>query len=263
MINTRKIGTLLCASVCAAIVAGALAPAASANIFELTYTGSFTTLDALNPVGAAATDFAGTTPFTATAQFDDASTNLVSSVKFPPVPPNGPVPGFVAYSPISASLTVDGQTYNVETANQDPIQGVSVAVFDNTTPYMAGHYAIGFLQNPVADGAGFIGDWLSASPTFSATHLVPTTFTDYQGVGYGSGPDPHNGNPPAVVPIPLTDAAGKSYLLTLGNYDENAPPVGTGTVNTASLQAVVPEVSPLGFLALGLGLMAVVRRRRA
>ena len=113
-------------------------------------------------------------------------------------------------------------------------------------------------------GRGFIGDWASASTPFRATHLVPTVFTGYTGVGYGSGPDPHNGQPPAVVPIPLTDSSGKSYLLTLGNYDDEA---ATSVQNTAELLAApVPEASTtvsLGLLlALG-GLVLAARRKKA
>ena len=181
--------------------------------------------------------------------FDDSSPNLAAPVG---------VPGFVAYSPLSATLTVDGQTYNFATYDQNPAQGVTVAIFDNTTPFtLPGppRYAAGFLQNPLADGAGFIGDWTSASPTFSATHLVPTTFTDYNGVGYGAGPNMGA----TVVPIPLTNSLGKSYLLTLGNYDEQYPQ--THQLNTAQLIAV-PETAPLGLLAAGLALFAVTRRPR-
>ena len=252
MATFRQCAVSLRGAACVAALAGALAPSASANEFQLTYAGSFNTTDALNLEGTPTTDFTALTPFTATAVFDDASPNLAAPVG------NA---GFVAYSPILATLTVAGQTYNFATTEQNPTAGVSVAIFDGTTGFgPPGHYAAGLLQNPLQDGAGFIGDWASATPTFSAAHLVPTIFTGYTGVGYGSGPDPHNGNPPAVVPIPLTDPSGKSYLLTLGNYDENAGP-GL-TVNTASLSAV-PEATPLALLAAGLGLLVISRRRRA
>jgi len=96
--------------------------------------------------------------------------------------------------------------------------------------------------------------------------LTPTTFTGYTGVGYGPGPDPHNGKPPAVVPIPLTDASGKSYLLTLGNYDEEA----AGNVqNTAQLMLAPPSVPEASttvsfglLLALGLSGLVVAAKRR-
>jgi len=161
--------------------------------------------------------------------------------------------GFVAYSPLLVTLTVGGSTYNVATYNQDPVRGITVAVFDQSTPYGPGHYAVGFLQNPVADGAGFIGDWLSASPNFSATHLVTTTFTNYVGVGYGSGPNDANNNP-TVVPIPLTNAADNAYLLTLGNYDEDFTP-GV-PANTAQLIAV-PEPDSSITILLGFGLIGI------
>jgi len=256
MSNTRNFRTLLRGSACVAVLAGVMAPAASAKTFQFVYTGTFNTADSLTPQGAAPSNFTDPTPFIATALFDDSSPNLAAPVM---------VPGFVAYSPISATLIVGGQTFNVATYNQNPTQGITVAVFDDTTPFMPGHYATGFLQNPVADGAGFIGDWITSSPTFSATNLVPTVFTDYQGVGYGSGPDLHNGQPPAVVPIPLTDAFGKSYSLTLGNYDEQ---FADGSIqNTGRLElAPVPEapsVASFGLmLALGLGGLTVARRKK-
>lgn len=218
-------------------------PAANAAIFKFVYNGSFNNTDALNLQGSPTDYFSGSTPFTATALFDDTSPNLAAPVG---------TPGFVAYSPISATLEVGDRTYNIATSNQDLSSGVSVAVFDNTTPFGSGHYAAGFLQNPVADGAGFIGDWLSALPPFSATHLIPTNFTNYVGVGYGSGPDLGKG--PTVIPIPLTDVTGKSYLLTLGNYDEE---FAQGTpLNTAQLEAV-PESDSTIVMLLGLGLIGI------
>ncbi len=218
------------------------APAANAGTFKFVYNGSFNSTDALNLQGSPTDYFSGSTPFTATALFDDTSPNLAAPVG---------TPGFVAYSPIKANLTVGDRTYNVATYNQDSARGVTVAVFDNTTSFGPGHYASGFLQNPLADGAGFIGDWLSASPQFSAAHLVTTTLTNYVGVGYGSGPDLGKG--PTVVPIPLSDAAGKPYLLTLGNYDEEFTP-GVSS-NTVQLEAV-PEPDNIAML-LGLALTGI------
>lgn len=220
------------------------APAADAGTFKLVYDGSFSSADALNLQGSPTDYFPSSTPFTATALFDDSSPNLAAPVG---------TPGFVAYSPLSATLTVGGRTYNVATYAQDPVRGVTVAVFDDTTPYGNGHYAIGLLQNPLADGAGFIGDWLSASPPFSAAHLVTTVFTNYEGVGYGSGPNDVSGNP-TVVPIPLSDATGNPYLLTLGNYDEQL--AEGAPLNTAQLEAVPEPDSSIAML-VGLGLIGI------
>ena len=235
----------LCWIACVAATA-LFAPAASAQKFDFTYTGTFSAADALNAQGAALDPFTSTTPFLINAVFDESSANLAAPVG---------VPGFVAYSPISATLTVGRDVYNLETYNQSPTQGISVAIFDDTTPFGPGHYAVGLLQNPLADGAGIIGDFATASPTFSATHLVPTTFEGYTGVGYGSGPGG------AIVPIPMTDSGGHTDLLTLGNYDEEA---ATGVENTAVLKAApVPEASSaLAFgLLLCLGGMAVARKK--
>lgn len=227
-----------------------IAPVANAATFKFVYNGSFNSNDALNLLFSPTDYFSGSTPFTATALFDDTSPNLAAPVG---------TPGFVAYSPISATLTVGGSTYNVATYNQDPAHGVTVAVFDDTTAFGLKHYAIGFLQNPIADGAGFIGDWLSASPPFRAAQLVTTTFTKYVGVGYGSGPDIGAG--PTVVPIPLSDATGKSYLLTLGNYDQEFT---NGLLNTAQLEAVPePDNSIAMLLLLGLTGISLLGSRGA
>lgn len=226
------------------------APAADAGTFKLVYNGSFSSADALNLQGSPTEYFPHSTPFTATAVFDDASPNLAAPIK---------VPGFVAYSPLSATLTVGGRTYNVATSAQDPVRGVTVAVFDNTTPFGLKHYGIGLLQNPIADGAGFIGDWLGASPPFSAAHLLTTVFTNYEGVGYGSGPK--LGTVPTVVPIPLSDATSNPYLLTLGNYDQH---LALGApLNTVQLEAV-PEPNSSIAMLVGLGLIGISQmfRRR-
>ena len=250
MSRTRTHRALLRWGLC--VAAAALAPAASAQTFEFVYTGTFSSADALNLDGAATTDFAGTTAFTATAFFNENSTNLAGPIG---------VPGFVAYSPLSATLSVAGKTYSFTTADQNPAQGVTVAIFDQNTPFGPGHYAAGFLQNPLADGAGFIGDWATASPNFSAGQLKSTTFTGYTGVGYGSGPTPAGGTVPTVVPILLTDNFGHTYDLTLGNYDEQA---ATSVENTATLNAV-PEASStvsFGLLLALFGSLALAARRK-
>lgn len=221
--------------------------AAYADKFQFVYTGAFSSADALNLAGSPLTPFTGSTPFTATALFDDASPNLAAPVG---------VPGFVAYSPLWAQLEVNGQTYNVATSDQNPVQGVTVAIFDNTTPFEPGHFGIGFLQNPLADGAGFIGDWRSTSTPFNAAHLTSTVFTDYEGVGYGAGPNMGQN----VVPIPLSDGMGGHFLLTLGNYDEQL--AHGGALNTARLTAV-PEQGSLALLTgLGVTGMGLLFRHR-
>ena len=241
-------GARLAWTACLAAAAALFAPAASAKPFVFTYTGTFSKLDALNAQGSALDAFAGTTPFLITATFDDSSANLAAPIG---------VPGFVAYSPLSATLTVGRDTYTLETASQSPTQGITVALFDNTTPFSPGRYAAGLLQNPLADGAGFISDFSSTSSPFDATHLTPTTFGGYNGVGYGSGPSG------AVVPILMTGAGGQTYLLTLGNYDEQA---ATGTQNTAVLKAApVPEASSVVsfglLLCAGLGGLTAARKK--
>ena len=243
------VGVLFYRSAMVVLLSSVMACATYASTFQLIYTGTFSSSEALNLAGDPLGLFTGVTPFTASAVFDDTSPNLAAPVS---------VPGFVSYSPVWATLNVGGTTYDFTTYNQDPIKGVTVAVFDNTTPFgPPGHYAIGFLQNPLADGAGFIGDFLSSTPPFLSTHIIPTDLTGYFGVGHGSGPD--FGSGPTVVPIPLT-SKGQSYQLTLGNYDEtffNGTPL-----NTAKIQAV-PEPGMILFLSAGLGCVPFIRRRRS
>lgn len=220
----NKFHALLRVSAYAVAIIAAMAPSVSAKTFKLVYTGTFNSSDSIAPKGGTPFKFTSPTPFIVSAVFDDSSPNIAAPVG---------VPGFVAYSPISASLIVNGMTFKIATYNDLPIHGITVAIFDNTTPFMPEHFAIGLLQNPLADGAGFIGDWSSASPTFSAAHIVPTVFTGYNGVGFGSGP----GQVPTVVPIHLKDSRGNIDLLTLGNYDEQF--AGGSIQNTAELLPVV------------------------
>jgi len=259
MSSNRNYSAFLRCSVLVTALTAMTIPDAFATPFELVYTGTFSSTEAMNLTGGATDAFTGPTPFIATAFFDDSSPNLVSMLPFP---------GFVAYSPTSATLTIGRDTFTFATYDQDPMHGVSVAIFDDTTPFgPPGHYAAGFLQNPVADGAGFIGDFVSASPTFSAAHLTPTSFTGYFGVGHGSGPETFFGsNVHTVVPIPLTDSHGHGYSLTLGNFDEEA---ATGVQNTANILAVpVPETSSMVSLGLPLaaglsGAMSLRKKARA
>ena len=220
-----------------------------ANTFKFTYTGSFSSANALNPAGDPTTFLSGPTPFTAEALFDDTSPNLAAPIG---------VSGFVAYSPLWATLTLGGHTYDVTTYDQNPVEGVTVAIFDNTTPFGPTHFATGFLQNPLADGAGFIGDWVSATPAFSAAHLTSTVFTDYEGTGYGAGPNFGS----IVVPIPLSDSKGNPYLLTIGNYEERL--ANGAPLNTAELQAVPEPSSAMWLLTGGVmtSLLALCRRRK-
>lgn len=215
---------------------------AQAGEFQLTYTGAFNSVDSLN--GAA---FAEGTPFTAVAVFRDDGTNYASPVG---------VAGFVAYSPLWATIRFGGKTYSIETVNQNAAAGITVAVFDNTTPFgPPGHYAVGFIADVPNDGAGIVGDFVSASPGYTATSLVPTVYGDYFGVGYGPGPFPYD----VVVPWVLHNG-GQSFDLAFGNYEED---YSDGfPLNTAKLQAV-PEPGTLALGSAGfLVLPALFRRRR-
>jgi len=248
------------------LLAGALvavAAGAQAEPYRLTYTGTFNTTESLNLASASSrTFFSASTPFTMTALFDDSTPNLL--------PPAFPFLGFHAYVPSLATIQIAGTTYNIETAATNPTAGVTVSIFDRTQIFNPGRYGIGLIANVLSDGAGIVGDFAGASPEFSVNALTPVTFTDYFGVGHGSGPCT-SGMPPACphldTPWVLRDASNVAWNLTLGNYEEDYPVAHTpgatvGPLNTAVI-AAVPEPATVGLMLAGLaGIGTMVRGRR-
>jgi hypothetical protein len=237
---------------------------AQAAPFVLRYSGTFNTGEALNLASdATPTYFSGTTAFTIHSFFDDASPNLL--------PPGFPFVGFVAYAPTLTRIAIGGVSYTVESATANPLAGVAVAIFDKSNIFNPGRYGVGLVADVVNDGAGIVGDFLSASPDFAAAALTPTTFTDYYGVGHGSGVC-SSGFPPAcpheVTPWVLHDGNGTAWNLTLGNYAEDYPVAHSagatvGALNRASI-ATVPEPPTAALLMLGIAALGwAVRRPRA
>ena len=213
----------------------AFAPAAHAGEFELTLSGVFNgttdnpTTGMGNPVitetlnagpGGANILTTPNEPFTMTGVFNSSSPNLIAGL----MPPLNM--GWVAFAPTSVTLTVGGSTYSVATYTASLTAGLSVAIFDTNQVFNAGHYAAGFIQNPVPDGAGIVGDFLTATPGYTVPNLVPTVYSDYFGVGFGNGicsGGPGSGVGCTTMPIPLD---GGLYELTLGGpegYDLNNP----------------------------------------
>ncbi len=235
--------------------------------FQLIYTGTFNNLDALNLASQSTpTFFTGNTPFTLTASFDTSSPNLAPSS--PPAPP--PFGGFRAYAPSLVQLTVGGTTFTVDSIATNPLAGVAVAVFDRNS-FTPNRYGIGILQVPPQDGAGIVGDFAGASPDFTVNAITSTTFTNYYGVGHGSGVciqgTGDNCQLNAVTPLVLHDSANRTFSLTLGNYDEDYPVLHDpanrlGPLNTARLVAT-PEPATFAMAGLTLALIGYLRRRRA
>lgn len=97
-------------------------------------------------------------------------------------------------------MTIGGTSYSIQAAAQNPQTGVTVAIFDQNS-FTRGRYAVGMIANPAADGSGFVDDFGSASPPFTASSLVPTVFGDFFGVGHGAGPCSSGASPacPKVV----------------------------------------------------------------
>lgn len=236
-----------------------------ATPFELVYTGTFNTSEALNLASAAnPTYFTDSTPFTVRALFDDSTPNLAPTF-------GGPFNGFRAYAPSVATIEILGQLYSVTSILDNATAGVSVAIFDQNS-FFPGRYGIGLIADPFGDGAGFVGDFASASPNFVVSALTPTTFTEYYGVGHGSGVC-QSGSPPAcphvVTPWILHDASNVAWNLSWGNYQEDYPEAHTpratvGPLNTAVITAV-PEPASVSIVLSGLLALGATagRRRRA
>jgi hypothetical protein len=240
--------------------------ATNAAPLQLIYTGVFNSQNSLAPVGGSGGAFTTPTPFTVNAWFDTSSPNLAPPS--PPAPP--PFAGFRAFNPSQATITIGGTTYTMETISQNPTAGITVAIFDQNS-FSPGRYGVGILQDPPADGAGIIGDFTGASPDFTASNIVPTTYTGYQGVGYGSGVclQGTGGNCQlnAVTPLVLHNG-GQAFNLTLGNFEEDYPVVHDpnsgnilGPLNTAQLVAV-PEPATCGLALLALAACGLIRRKR-
>jgi hypothetical protein len=265
-------------------LSGACALPAHATEFELTLSGVFNGTGAdpttnptetLTPTGGGANLLTtANEPFTMKGIFDSSSPNLIAAL---PPPLNG---GWVDFAPLSVTLTVGGTTYSVATYDGSMAPtggpGLTVAIFDPMTIFGPGHYAAGFIQNPLQDGAGIVGDFQSATPGYTAPNVVATTYADYFGVGFGSGVctgGPGSGVGCATTPIPLNDGL---FQLTLGTYDLENPsngvpifPVPTppnfqnDNFFSASLTAV-PESSTwvlllVGFAGLGIAGVRGVR----
>jgi hypothetical protein len=227
---------------------------ANAAPFRLTYNGVFDMADSISPEGGPITNFTGPMPFTFTADFDTSSTDYVSFL------PPFLQPGWVSYSPTSATLSVGGQTYSVDNFASNAGGGVAVAIFDQNTIFEPGFYGIGFIQDPVADGSGIVGDFASASPNFTAADLLTTTFTGYRGAGFSAGVHDPPGSGPLVDPRPITLRQGSSvFQLRIGDrteeYSEGAP------LNSASL-AAIPEPATVMLTGAALAALAFLRLRR-
>ncbi len=235
---------------------------AQATVVNFTYSGFFGTTDSLTPAGGTQIPFGPRTPFELVASFDDSSPNLVAALG---------ITGFIAHSPISAQMTIAGTEYSVASFADDPIGGITIAIFDQTNPFVPGKYGVGFIVDPVLDGAGIIGRFGDATTNFTVDALVGTELTDFIGAGFRSGPALDPTTPPggcygpgnaakcAVVPIALSDMTGTQYGLELGTRAENY--TSTDLLHAAAI-APVPLPGTLALVLAGIAGASLGRRRR-
>jgi hypothetical protein len=226
----------------------ATAGPASAATYELRYSGWLRAGESLTgPSGVDLID--ADTRFDFVARFDSAGPNLVAAI---------PVPGFAAYAPISARITILGETYRVIGAGEDPEYGLGIALFDRSNVFFPGAYGVGFIANPLEDGAGIVADFTAASPEFSVSNLTPTVFSGFDGAGFNAGigcapPDPR---PCVARPIALVGRDGAAFGLGIASGEQ----VG-GLQHSASL-SVVPEPSSWALLIAGFAATGTMLRRR-
>lgn len=234
-----------------AIAALSFAQAANAVSVNFTYSGYFSSRDSLTADGGSAVALADATPFRLDAVFDDESENLVASV---------PLPGFVAYDPISASMTIGAETYSVATSGESLDSGISIAIFDRSNRSAPGRYGIGFIVDPVADGAGVIGRYAGATADFTVDNLRTSTMTGYIGAGFRSGVGPagpgcfQNPAACAISPISLFDADGALFGLTIGSRAETLG-ANSDLVHSASI-APVPLPGGMALIIGAFGILA-------
>ena len=243
-----------------------IAPPAQAEPFLFTLNGNF-----YGGFSLSGTPIADGTPFTETATFDTSTPSLLG------------VPGTAVYIPSQATIAFNGTTYQIAPYSAQQPFGVTVAIFDQSSPFpVTPEYGIGLVGNDAIEGAGIIADFLSATPNISAANLTTTTFPASAYVGSGIAPGVCLSAPSTcftptqvldVEPYSLT-ASGQSYTLTfpfaLVTYapeinDPNAPPPGSGglTIDIPSSASLTDVPEPRSLLMLAVGLVATSFLRAA
>ncbi len=236
---------------------GSFSSPARAVELVLTYTGTIHAADSLTAAGGPDLITADSL-FTFVARFDTSTPNIVG-----PLPRPGPGSGFVAYVPSQASFTIGGVNYALTGLGAG--NGPTITIFDASNIFNPGRYGVGLVVNPLADGAGFVGDFLSASPGFSVASLGPTTFQNFAGAGYsagiGCGPDAALCTFQPINLISGNQLFSLQFAGLLGARDGGISYDG-GTA-TATLSAV-PEPATWAMMLLGFGGIGIaVRRRRS
>lgn len=244
----------------AAMAFGAVmdAGAAEAATWRFEFRGWLTGQDSLGPAGEREA-LAGDTAFLFEAVFREAD---ALADPFPP--------GFAAYAPLSATMTLLGRTYDVLTVGEDRESGVSVMLFDPSNVFSPGFWAAGIHADPLGSDTGIIARFGDTDTDLSVEPgaLAATTYGEFLGVGYVSGepdmPGPGNlcwpGGPAtcAVEPFLLTASDGSLFELAVASRPYDFAP---GGLEFSATLAPVPLPGGLGLLASALGLGWLARRR--
>ena len=83
---------------------------------------------------------------------------------------------------------------------------------------MPGKYGVGFIVDPVLDGAGIIGRFADATANFTVDALIKTELTGFIGAGFRSGP----GAPPGACYANIPNSARSSILPSPTRTETNS-----------------------------------------
>jgi hypothetical protein len=233
--------------------------AADASAWRFEFSGVLGDVDRFGPVGAG-TALSGATPFTFRATFDEGADVTA---------PTG-LPGWAAYAPIRASMTLLGDTYRVLRYGEDADAGVSVMLFEPSNVFNPGFWAAGIHANPLTSDTGIIARFGSTNSALALDDgLTRTEYGDYIGAGYVSGkpatPGPGNrcwpggGTTCSNEPFVLFGDDGSIFELAVASRPLDGPLDGIGF---DAVLAPVPLPAGLPLLAAAIAAPFLLRRRR-
>lgn len=245
-----------------AAIAGA-AGMAEAATWRFDFAGVLGSADSFVSAGQRAA-LPDATPFQLSAIFDD-TLDLTA--------PSG-LPGWAAYAPTTATMTLLGETYDVLSNALDPDDGIVVMLFDPTNVFNSDFWAAGIHGAPLIADTGIIARFKSTTPALGLDDgLEGTVYGDYVGAGYVSGPPDTAGAGNRcwpiiatatckVQPLILFDAAGDRFELAIGSRALDGLSGGVGF--SASLTPVpLPGALPLLAAAMAAPVLLGGLRRKS